>query len=281
MLEPYLTTGERGSLYFDREALNKMVLPAAEKGFNITIHTIGDQAVRTALDSAQSLREAGHKDTLFSTTHSQMVHPDDRPRFKALGVTAQATGNWAVPQKGYLPLLGRERNDSLQFPFGTWAKDGVNIALGADWPATPGGFEHGVNPFNNIYCAMFRRAPEHVREALGSYDAALPPATEVLTLEQCIAGYTIGGARMLGIDDMVGSIEVGKKADLALLSQNLFEVEPEKIPHTKVLATMFGGKIVHDVVYELGDSEVVELDKVAPGAVGPCCRKCANKMAGK
>jgi predicted amidohydrolase YtcJ len=83
---------------------------------------------------------------------------------------------------------------------------------------------------------------------------------EVLTLEEAIAGYTIGGARMLGIDDEVGTIEVGKKADIILLDQNLFEIDPIDIPGTKVLATMFDGRIVHDVVYELGDSESVDLD---------------------
>ena len=270
LLEPYLTTGNRGTLYFDHEALNKMILPAAEKGFNITIHTIGDWAARVSLDSAQSLREAGYKDTLFSTTHSQIIALSDRPRYKELNVTAQTTGNWAVPIAGYPPLIGQERNDTLQLPFASWAKDEVNIALGSDWPATPGGFEHGINPFNNMFCAMHRRAPEHIRELLGTHDAALPPFDEVLTLEQCIAAYTIGGAKMLGIDSEVGTIEVGKKADMILLSQNLFEIDPVDIPKTKVLATMFDGKLVHDVVYEIGDSETVDLAHVGEGAVGPC-----------
>ncbi len=275
MLEPFLTTGDRGSLYFDREALNAMTIPAAEKGFNITIHTIGDWAVRTALDSFEDIRKAGHTGVILSTTHSQMVHPDDRPRYKPLNVIAQTTGNWAIPQKGYVKMLGQQRVDTLQFPLLSWVEDDVVVALGADWPATPGGFEHGVNPFNNIYCSMFRRAPEHLRDALNSFDATLAPEDQVLTLEQAVAGYTINGAKMLGIDEQVGSIEVGKKADLILLDQNLFEIDPEEIPKTVVLATMFDGRIVHDVVYELGDSETVELSEVGDGAVGPCCRKCA------
>ncbi|MEM7147928.1 MAG: amidohydrolase [Verrucomicrobiota bacterium] len=275
-IDPYLTTGDNGSLYFDKEALLEMVLPAAEKGFHITIHTIGDLATRTALDAAEELRAAGYEDTLFSTTHSQMVQPEDRPRYKELNVTAQTTGNWAVPQMGYYDLLGKDRVDSLQFPFRTWADDGVNIALGADWPATPGGFEHGVHPFNNIYSAMHRKAPKNAQAALGTIDATLPPYDQVLTLEECIEAYTLGGARMLGIEDDIGSIEVGKKADLILLDQNLFEIDPEKIPDTKVLATMFDGRIVHDVVYELGDSELVDLADVGKGAMGPCCRICPD-----
>jgi predicted amidohydrolase YtcJ len=273
-IEPYLTSGDNGSLYFDKEALLEMVMPAAEKGFNITIHTIGDLATRTALDAAEAIREAGHHDTLFSTTHSQMVHPDDRPRYKELNVTAQSTGNWAVLLPSYVELLGQERVDTLQFPFRTWADGGVNIALGADWPATPGGFENGVHPFNNIYSAMHRKAPKEAQAALGTIDEALKPYDETLTLEECIEAYTMGGARMLGIADEIGSIEVGKKADLILLDQNLFEIDAEAIPKTKVLGTMFDGRIVHDVLYDLGDSELVDYENIAPGAIGPCCRKC-------
>ena len=117
---------------------------------------------------------------------------------------------------------------------------------------------------------MFRRSPAHLREEMGTYDAALPPYDQVLTLEQAIAAYTLGGAKMLGIEKEIGTIEVGKKADLILLSQNLFEINPVDIPKTKVLATMFEGKIVHDVVYQLGDSETVDLEEVGRGAAGPC-----------
>jgi predicted amidohydrolase YtcJ len=270
VLEPYLSTGDRGSLMIDRETMKTMVLGAAEAGFHTTVHTIGDRAVRAALNAAEELRGAGYTETLFSTTHTQMVHPDDRPRFKQLDVTAQATGNWANHQPTYIEHIGQERNDSLQFPFRYWADHGVNIALGADWPATPGGFEHGVNPFNNIYTAMHRRVPANLIEEFGSADRTLPPADQVLTLEEAVYGYTLGGAIMLGIEDEVGSVEVGKKADLILLSRNLFEIDAEAIPKTTVLGTMFDGKIVHDVLYDLGDSELVDLDEVGEGATGPC-----------
>ena len=270
VLEPYLSTGDRGSLYLGADAMDKVVMDTAKKGYGITVHTIGDRAVRETLNAAEALRKAGFKDTRVSTTHSQMVDPADRQRYKQLNVTAQATGNWAVPIKSYIEHLGQERNDTVQFPFRSWADDGVNIAFGADWPATPGGFEHGVNPFNNMYCAMFRRAPANLREELGTYDATLPPKDQVLTLEESIAAYTIGGAKMLGIEDQIGSIEVGKKADLIVLSQNLFKIDPEEIPKTKVLGTMFDGKIVHDVLYDLGDSELVDLDEVGVGATGLC-----------
>jgi predicted amidohydrolase YtcJ len=94
----------------------------------------------------------------------------------------------------------------------------------------------------------------------------------ILVKTEAIAAYTIGGATMLGIENEVGTIEVGKKANLILLSQNLFEIDPGEIPRTKVLGTMFDGQIVHDVLYDLGDSELVDLEEVGKGATGPCSR---------
>ena len=116
------------------------------------------------------------------------------------------------------------------------------------------------------------QAPPGLEEVLGQVPGRiLSPVDQVLTLAEAVEAYTIGGAKMLGIDDKVGTIEVGKKADLILLSQNLFEIDPGEIPKTKVLGTMFDGKIVHDVLYDLGDSEML-----AGVAKFPARVKCAS-----
>ena len=277
MLEPYVNTGDPGVLQLGAEAMEKVCIETAKKGYGITVHAIGDRGVREALNAAEVLRKAGFKNTRFSTTHSQMVAPADRPRYKQLNVHAQSTGNWAVHIQANLEVLGQERHNMLQFPFRSWADDGVTIALGSDWPATPGGYEHGMNPFNNMYTAMHRKAPPGLEAVFGQVPGkTLKPVDQVLTLEEAVAAYTIGGAEMLGIEDEVGTIEVGKKADLILLSQNLFEINPEEIPKTKVLGTMFDGKIVHDVLYGIGDSDLVDLKHVGDGAVGPCSRHDGN-----
>jgi len=273
--QPYLKDGttptsNRGSLYFDKPAMLAMMQGVAQVGQGTAFHAIGDRAVRTVLDAAQAFREAGDRKTRLIITHAQLVDPGDIKRFAANDVIVQTTGVWINLQPSYISLLGQKRNDTLQFPLRSLVDSGAVVALGADWPATAGGFEHGVNPFNNIYTAMHRRPPQPLVAEFGSVNQVLPPKREVLTLAEAIQAYTLNGARGMGREKEFGSIEVGKKADLILLSQNLFKVKPEAIPSTKVLATMAGGRLVHDVAYGIGDADLTNLDQLDQGAVGLC-----------
>ena len=74
----------------------------------------------------------------------------------------------------------------------------------------------------------------------------LPPASEALSIEEAIEAYTINGAYLLGMEDIIGSIEVGKRADLVVLNRNLFDLSPEEIAQTRVLSTMMNGRVVHN-----------------------------------
>ena len=270
MLKPYLTTKDRGALMFNQQTLQKMVFGATEKDYNVISHAIGDWAVRENLDAFEAARKAGYKEEIFTVTHTQLVDPEDRPRFGKLNVIVQTTGNWAIPNPTYVERIGKERYETLQFPFRDWLDSGAVVSLGSDWPATPGGFKIGVNPFINMQSAMNRIAPAAHIEDLGSINEKLTPPEQVLTLEESIRAYTINGAKQLGIDDRVGSIEVGKLADMILLDQNLFEIPKDQIYKTKVLATMMDGKIWHDVVYELGDSDPADLEGLDVEVPGIC-----------
>ena len=89
----------------------------------------------------------------------------------------------------------------------------------------------------------------------------MPPVDQVMTLEEAIRGYTLWGAERMGKADMIGSIEVGKKADIIVLDQDLFSLnDVRKIVETKVLLTMFDGQIVHDKAYGIGDSRLIDPD---------------------
>jgi len=273
-------TGDRGFLYFDQPTLMSMMQDVARQGQGAAIHAIEDQAVLNALDADQAFRAAaaaGDSATRLIITHAQLVDPGDRSRFAKNNVIVQTPGIWVNVQPSMPAFLGQERNDTLQFPLRSWVQSGATLALGADWPATPGGFEHGVNPFNNIYTAMHRRPPKSMVAEYGSVDLVLPPANEVLTLAERIQAYTINGARQLGKEREIGTIEIGKKADLILLSQNLFKIKPEQIPATKVLATMFDGRIVHDKAYGIGDANLAEIDQLDRGAIGLCPHDGSNK----
>jgi hypothetical protein len=273
--QPYLKDGKTpttnlGALYFDKPALLAMMQGVAKAGQGTAIHAIGDRAVRTALDAAQAFRQAGDSKTRLIITHAQLVEPEQIKRFVANNVIVQTTGVWMNVQPSYVSLLGHRRNDTLQFPLRSLVDSGAVVALGADWPATPGGFKYGANPFNNIYTAMHRRPPQDLIAEFGSVNQVLPPAREVLTLAEAIQAYTLNGAKQMGKEQEFGSIEVGKKADLILLSQNLFRISPEAIPATKVLATMADGRLVHDVAYGIGDADLTNLGQLDQGAVGLC-----------
>ena len=273
--QPYLKDGKTpttnvGALYFDKPTILAMMQGVAKAGQGTAIHAIGDRTVRTALDAAQAFRQAGDTKTRLIITHAQLVEPDQIKRFAANNVIVQSTGVWMNVQPSMISFLGQRRNDTLQFPLRSLIDSGATVALGADWPATPGGFEYGQNPFNNIYTAMHRRPPQKLIAEFGSVNQVLPPKREVLTLAEAIQAYTLNGAKQMGRAHEFGSIEVGKKADLVLLSQNLFKIQPEAIPATKVLATMAGGRLVHDVAYGIGDADLTNMETLDQGAVGLC-----------
>ncbi len=245
MLEPYETTGDRARLYFEPETLQRLAQEAADMGHGIVMHAIGDRAVREGLNTAEILRRSGHTQTRFILTHCEVVHPDDVPRFAELNVIAQTTSNWAVAFPGHRLHLGEWRDATRRQPMRSWQDSGAVLALGADWPATPGGLEHGLNPFVNIYTAMHRRLPVPLLAEWGAEPQALEPVSEVLTVDEAVMAYTINGARALGRDAEFGSIEVGKSGDFVILDRDIFLIDPEQIPLTIVLTTVLEGRIVH------------------------------------
>ena len=111
------------------------------------------------------------------------------------------------------------------------------MTLGSDYPATWIGLD-GLNPLFNIEMAMTRRPP-------GEPEAKPQPrASEVLSLEQAIRGYTRDAAWQIRLEDQIGSLEAGKQADLVVLSDNLFELPAHRIHRAKVDLTVMDGKVV-------------------------------------
>ncbi len=263
MLEPFLNTGSPGQLYISRKVVREASFKAAEKGYHVTAHAFGDRAVRTFLDISEELRKAGYDDTLLSISHAAFVDPADLPRFTELNVMYETTPVWIFDNyEEYVVTLGADRYYSADmYPLRDIIDSGTKVALGSDWPATIGGYEYGLNPFTNIYHAMTRSTATSLVSVWGTTDAPMPPVDQAMTLEEAIRGYTLWGAERMGKADMIGSIEVGKKADIIVLDQDLFSLDDiQKTVETKVLLTMFDGQVVHDRAYGIGDSRLIDPD---------------------
>jgi predicted amidohydrolase YtcJ len=243
MLDPYLDasaapTANRGIDFIDPDELREHVTRLDAAGLQPHFHALGDRAVRQALDAIEAAREAnGMSDTRPHLAHIQVIHPDDVPRFRRLGAIANAQPLWAChdPQMDTLtiPFLGAERA-TRQYPFASLLRAGARLAMGSDWAvSTP-------NPLIEIEVAV-NRVFRHPRNP----PVPLEP-TERLTLEEAVRGFTLGSAYANHLDDVTGSIEVGKLADLAVVDRDPFAPGAGPIGDARVLATFVGGQAVFE-----------------------------------
>jgi predicted amidohydrolase YtcJ len=250
MLEPYLDgsgapTANLGLAYVDPELLPGIVTHFDAEGFQVHGHVIGDGAVRAMLDAFEVARETnGASDNRHHLAHIQVIHPDDLPRFRRLGVVANGQPLWAFnePQMAELtmPFLGPERA-SWQYPFGSLVRGGAMLAFGSDWPiSTP-------NVLEEIHVAVNRTSPPtYVYGSGGELEQTPFLPDQRIMLGQAIRAFTMGSAYVNHLDADTGSIEVGKLADLAVVSENVFALDPADIAHARVVLTMVDGRPVYE-----------------------------------
>ena len=247
VLEPYLDaegrlTDNRGKSFVEAEELKAAVTRLDAEGFQVHIHAIGERAVREALDAFESARAAnGSNDHRHHIAHIQVVHPDDVPRFRELGVVANAQPLWAVNEGQMLhltiPFLGPERS-SWQYPFASLVRSGAVLAMGSDWSVS------SANPLWEMHVAVNRTAPDAYEYGGGTGEPFLPH--ERIDLATALAGFTINSAYVNHLDDLTGSIEVGKRADLAVLDRDVFANPVEEIADASVVLTFVDGERVFD-----------------------------------
>ena len=243
MIDPYLDgdgkpTTNRGIDFVDAAPLREHVARLDAAGLQAHFHAIGDRAVRVALDAIEAARLAnGMTDTRPHISHIQVIHPDDVPRFGALGAVANAQPLWACSDTNMdeltIPFIGAERA-GWQYPFGSLLRSGARLAMGSDWSVTT------PNPLVEIEVAVTRIDPAWRDTA----EPFLPD--ERLTLEEAIAAFTLGSAYVNHLDDDTGTIAPGKLADLAVVDRDLFAPDAGPIGDAKVLGTFVGGKAVFE-----------------------------------
>ncbi|HEY6551795.1 MAG TPA: amidohydrolase family protein, partial [Vicinamibacteria bacterium] len=222
---------------FSDEALRALVARLVEKDFAVHVHAIGDRAVRMTLDAFESSRQASlDRGLRHQIAHLQVIESEDVPRFRDLGVVANFEPLWAFAD-AYVrdltwPALGPARSKRM-YPIADLARSGAVVAFGSDWSVS------SPNPLEGIQVAITRQAVEPKERT----EPLLPE--QAIDLPTALAAYTIGPAYAHGLESETGSLEVGKAADLVVLSENLFKVDPREIAKARVLLTLLEGQAVH------------------------------------
>jgi predicted amidohydrolase YtcJ len=236
MLEPYSDDGTNGTPNFTDEALDEVAIAVDKAGFQLHVHAIGDGAIRQILDSIERVIEVnGARDRRPLLAHLEVIHPDDIPRFSALGAYAVFQPLWSYPDS-YIteltqPVIGPLRSEWL-YPIGAVIEAGGTVAAGSDWSVS------SMNPFEAMEVAITRQDPEDAEGVV------LTPQHRV-GIQAILAAYTVNGARAGFVEDELGTLTVGKRADLVVIDRDPFVIDPHTLSDVRVLRTLVDGREVH------------------------------------
>ena len=238
MIEPYSDDPKlSGSMNYAPDQFRANVLELDRRHFQVITHAIGDRAIRTTLDAYEAAARAnGPRDRRFRIEHIENIHRADIPRFGRLGVIAGMQPFHCYPEPNLSNVWARNVGPARlpnSFAWHSIAAGGAKLAFGSDWQVV------SLDPFIAIHNAVTRQ------NVKGEPTAGFVGAEKV-TLEQALAAYTRDAAYAQFEDSRKGSIEPGKLADIIVLSQDLFAVEPLEIRKTTPVLTIVGGKIVYE-----------------------------------
>lgn len=210
-----------GLNYFTEERLGEYILALESEGFDFHIHAIGNRGIHEALNAIQENGSAVGRHRL---THVEFMDEIDTPRFSELNVTAdaQVAGDFTQPEHWHDNdyLVGTTLSNNI-IPLKNLLNSNARITLSSDWDVST------LNPFVGLQNAV-TRSPQNI------------------SIEEAIKAYTLNGAYIMRQEDKVGSIEIGKEADLIILDRNILEIGVNNIADTQVEKTYLRGKIVFE-----------------------------------
>jgi len=229
--------GGHGTMSVDETDFERMIAEA-RKGALVRVHAMGDGSVRAILDVFERARKLS-PETLSQThqvSHCLFLRDEDIPRFRRLNVVADFSPviYYRSPQMSVLEEVVGAGNIRYLANIKKSIDGGVQVAIGSDWPT--GAID--ANPLRMLQVLVTRKDPyvKNSDEPLG----------DPISLKDAIRAMTMGGAYSMRKENELGSIEKGKAADMVVLSRNLFEIDAGSIIDTKVVYTIFGGRIVYD-----------------------------------
>ena len=225
--------------YISRAQLADVMIRLSDEGLETHMHADGDGAVKLALDATEDMKKARPKaDRRPAIAHAEIVDPADFARFGPLNALPVLSFQWGKPAadtvEGARDFLGPYRAAILE-PQGLLDIYGAKIVFGSDWPVDP------LNEWFALEVAITRMANEPDR---AKYPGRLG-VDPGLSLDHALKAMTINAAYSLHAENVVGSIKVGKFADLIVINQDLFAIKPDAVSDTKVIMTLVGGKAVH------------------------------------
>lgn len=232
LLEPYADkAGFVGQNTTEISEVDKIADIAFESDMQLCVHAIGDRANKEVLDIIEKKfsREQKGKDLRWRIEHAQHVDPIDIPRFKELGVIAAMQGIHCTSDALFAEnRLGNQRAKEGAYAWRSFLDAGVVIANGTDAPV------EDVDPIESFYASVTRKRVDNGFEFFKE---------QSMTREEALYSYTLGNAFAAFEENEKGSLEVGKFADIVILSKDLINCPDDEIMQTKVLYTIVNGKI--------------------------------------
>jgi predicted amidohydrolase YtcJ len=243
LLEPYADRADvdMDELGFTAEVLESYIEPAHLAGFDTFTHCDGDGGVRRVIDACERvMKKHGRRGRRHSIEHCTLTAPADIPRIAHLGLQVNATPLWGAPwpyRETFLQRYGEARVTERLMPFWKMAEAGIPVTFGADLPGVQ---PYEVPPLFQITAAVTQANP-------GRDHGALMPGAEQRRwpLAAALRAYTIMGAYKMRREHELGSLVAGKLADLVILEEDLFTLDPGELWQVPVLATMVNGRFTH------------------------------------
>ncbi len=227
--------GEFGMATLPMDYVLEIAKAGLQRGFQVCSHAIGDRANREVLNQYETAFKeypaiTNHR---YRIEHAQHLHPDDIPRFAAMGVIpAMQAIHLSSDRPWAIDRLGEKRIKEGAYMWQSLLKTGARVINGTDVPVEP------INPIASFYAAVTRKTLNG--EPAGGYEPA-----EKMTRGQALRAYTLDAAYGEFAEGFKGSIEVGKAADFTVFSQDIMTVAEDKLLQTKVMMTILGGQIVY------------------------------------
>lgn len=252
-LVKFFTDGGSGMippLTYDPAEYKKLVLELDKRGYQVMTHALRGDSAHMVLDTYEAVEKAnGPRDRRFRMEHAEIFPKEDLPRFAKLGILVSTQPSFCCSD------VGSNFDPQDKTPTDRWRsleQSGAVLAFGSDWPCT-----WPPDPFAGMQQVVLRTVWHSAAASAmvgGVFDGAGQGGTvptlsayvpeESITVEQAVNAYTSGSAYARFSEDRLGTLEAGKEADLAVLSQDIFSVAPQELAKTHVVMTMVGGKVV-------------------------------------